>query len=74
MTRATDAAVEGKHVIEAGGVNIYYEVHGQDSPLVLLHAGSLTGDMWQPYLAGFAERFRVITPDLPNHGRSGHGR
>ena len=56
--------------IETNGVNIYYESHGQGEPLVLLHGGSLTGDMWQPYLAGFAERYRVITPDLPGHGRS----
>ena len=44
--------------IETNGVNIYYQTHGQGEPLVLLHGGSLTGDMWQPYLAGFAERYR----------------
>jgi pimeloyl-ACP methyl ester carboxylesterase len=58
--------------MEAAGVNIYYETHGQGQPLLLLHAGSLTADMWQPYLAGFAERYRVITPDMPDHGRSSH--
>jgi len=60
------------HIAEANGINIYYESHGHGDPLILLHAGSLTGDMWQPYLAGFAERYRVITPDMPGHGRSGN--
>jgi pimeloyl-ACP methyl ester carboxylesterase len=71
MAKSADAASHGGHIIEADGVDFYYEVHGEGQPLLLLHAGSLTGDMWQPYLAGFATRFRVIAPDLPNHGRSG---
>ena len=70
MTPSQDAATEGGYVIQANGVNVHYEVHGQGEPLVLLHAGTLTGDMWQPYLAAFAEQFRVITPDMRGHGRS----
>jgi hypothetical protein len=35
-------------VIQTNGVNLYYEVHGQGMPLLLLHAGSLC-DSWQPY-------------------------
>jgi pimeloyl-ACP methyl ester carboxylesterase len=71
MAVSADAANQKGHVIEAKGVHFYYEVHGEGKPLLLLHAGSLTGDMWQPYLAGFVKQFCVITPDLPNHGRSG---
>ncbi|HVH25284.1 MAG TPA: alpha/beta hydrolase [Vicinamibacterales bacterium] len=72
MSSSRDAANRGGHLIEANGVSIYYELHGQGDPLLLLlHAGSLTGDMWQPYLPAFAERYRVIVPDLPGHGRSG---
>ncbi|HSC07034.1 MAG TPA: alpha/beta hydrolase, partial [Steroidobacteraceae bacterium] len=70
MVLPADAASQGGHVIDANGLSFYYEVHGEGQPLLLLHAGSLTGDMWQPYVAGFVTRFRVITPDLPNHGRS----
>lgn len=57
-------------VIQANGVNLYYEVHGQGMPLLLLHAGSLTCDSWQPYLPAFAEYYRVFTPDSRGHGRS----
>jgi len=60
--------------VEAHGVTFYYEVHGKGRPLLLLHAGSLSGGMWQPYLSGFSDRFRVIVPDLPNHGRSSQPR
>jgi pimeloyl-ACP methyl ester carboxylesterase len=71
MAASQDTANRGDHVIETNGVNFYYEADGQGDPLVLLHAGSLTGEMWQPYLTGFAARYRVITPDMPSHGRSG---
>ena len=40
-------------------------------PSLLLHGGTLTGDSWEPYLAAFAEHFRLIVPDTPGHGRSG---
>jgi pimeloyl-ACP methyl ester carboxylesterase len=36
----------------------------------LIHAGTLSCDSWQPYLASFAEHYRVITPDSRGHGRS----
>jgi pimeloyl-ACP methyl ester carboxylesterase len=43
--------IQRGHIVQANGVNIYYEVHGQGKPLLLLHAGTLTAGMWQPYLA-----------------------
>lgn len=64
MTPPQDTATQRGHVIQADGVNVYYEVHGQGKPLLLLHAGTLTAEMWQPYLAAFAEHYRVITPDM----------
>ena len=70
MTAAEDMATQRGHVIEANGVNIWYEVHGQGDPLLLLHAGTLTADMWQPYLSALVKHFQVITPDFRGHGRS----
>jgi pimeloyl-ACP methyl ester carboxylesterase len=49
---------------------MYYETHGQGEPLLLLHAGTLSADMWQPYLAAFTAHYRVIAPDMRGHGRS----
>ena len=59
------------HVVEANGMNFYYQAHGRGRPLILLHAGTLSGDMWQPYLDDLADRYRVVVPDMPGHGRSG---
>jgi pimeloyl-ACP methyl ester carboxylesterase len=70
MTSPRDPATQRGHVVEANGVNIYYEAHGQGEPLLLIHAGTLTADSWQPYLTAFTQHYRVITPDSRGHGRS----
>jgi pimeloyl-ACP methyl ester carboxylesterase len=57
-------------MIQVNGVKLYYEVHGHGTPLLLLHAGSLTCESWQPYLAAFEQHYRVFTPDSRGHGRS----
>ena len=70
MATSHDAGRQGGQLVEADGVTFYYQTHGQGQPLLLLHGGSLTGDMWRPYLAKFAERYRAVVPDMPSHGRS----
>jgi pimeloyl-ACP methyl ester carboxylesterase len=52
------------------GIQMYYEVHGEGTPLVLLH--NLTGctQFWQPFVADFAREYQLIIPDLRGHGRS----
>ena len=51
------------------GVDYYYEVRGQGEPLLLLHGGLGSMDMFEPALPGFATR-QVIAVDLQGHGRS----
>jgi pimeloyl-ACP methyl ester carboxylesterase len=72
MAATPDEAAPRGHTVHANGVNLYYEVHGQGPPLLLLHAGSLTADSWQPYLPAFAQHFCVYAPDSRPHGRSEH--
>jgi 3-oxoadipate enol-lactonase len=39
-------------------------------PLVLLHGLGMTADLnWSPTYADLCQRFRVVAPDLPGHGR-----
>lgn len=58
-------------IVKADDVDIYYEVHGQGEPLLLI--GGLGSDI--TFLAGLtrrlAERFRVIVFDNRGSGRSG---
>jgi pimeloyl-ACP methyl ester carboxylesterase len=52
------------------GIEMYYEVHGQGTPLVLLHGTPSTGQSWQEFIPSFAEHYQVIVPDLRGYGRS----
>jgi pimeloyl-ACP methyl ester carboxylesterase len=56
--------------VEAGGVPYYYEVHGRGEPLLLLHGGLGSIDMFGPVLPLLAERRQVIAVDLLGHGRT----
>ena len=55
---------------EVNGLNLYYETHGTGRPLVLLHGGLASGEMFEPILRTLAERHQVITVDLQGHGRT----
>lgn len=51
--------------------HLYYEEVGSGPALVLLHGHTLDHRMWRDHLEALAARYRVITPDLAGHGRSG---
>ena len=60
----------GSGHVSANGVDYYYEVHGEGEPLLLLHGGLGTGDMFDPILPELAEGRQVIAVDLHGHGRT----
>lgn len=47
-----------------------YQSVGDSLPLVLLHGFPHDSRMWEAQLAGLADRFRVIAPDLSGFGKS----
>ncbi len=49
---------------------MYYEIHGQGAPLVLLHGAYMTIDMMGPVLSGLAQTRRVIAAEQQGHGRT----
>jgi pimeloyl-ACP methyl ester carboxylesterase len=53
------------------GSHLYYEVHGEGRPLVLIHGGNLDAGMWDADVPVFAKAFRVISYDVRPYGRSG---
>jgi pimeloyl-ACP methyl ester carboxylesterase len=49
---------------------LHYQEHGVGDPLLLVHGFTGDGEMWANVVSAFADRYRVIVPDLRGHGRS----
>ncbi|WP_229072723.1 alpha/beta fold hydrolase [Actinoplanes sp. DH11] len=55
---------------DVNGINLYYEIQGTGRPLVLLHGGLGSGEMFAPILPAFTAGHQVILVDLQGHGRT----
>ena len=55
---------------EVNGLNLYYEVHGEGEPLILLHGGFGAIEMFGEVMPLLAEGRQVIGVDLQAHGRT----
>jgi pimeloyl-ACP methyl ester carboxylesterase len=66
----TDDASGAGQYAQVNGIELYYETHGAGRPLVLLHGGLGSGEMFGPILPALAEHHQVIAPDLQGHGRT----
>jgi pimeloyl-ACP methyl ester carboxylesterase len=67
--RTTKTKGAGQYA-EVNGINLYYEIHGAGRPLVLLHGGLGSGEMFGPVMPQLTEHHRVVAPDLQGHGRT----
>ena len=65
----TEAMGTGEYA-DVNGLHLYYETHGSGRPLVLLHGGLGSGEMFGPIIPALADHHRVIVPDLQGHGRA----
>jgi pimeloyl-ACP methyl ester carboxylesterase len=64
-----------KIAISADGVEIHYEVHGENQPaLVFVHGWCCDRSYWQKQLSYFAPQYTVVLIDLAGHGASGANR
>ena len=71
MTAETATAEGTATYADVNGVHLYYEIHGEGRPLILLHGGLGAGDMLRPILPQLTGAGRqVILPDLQGHGRT----
>lgn len=66
---ATPSPTRSGH-LEANGVNYYFAIYGQDEPLLLLHGGLGSIEMFGPVLPMLAKSRQVIGVDLHGHGRT----
>jgi pimeloyl-ACP methyl ester carboxylesterase len=67
--RASDTTAAGAYA-DVNGINLYYETHGEGRPVVVLHGGLGSGELFVPALPALSARYRVILPDLQGHGRT----
>jgi len=67
---SAQTAIEAGQSIVVNGFEMYYEVHGQGEPLLLLHGFMMSSDEWVPIIPNVSKEYRVIIPDLRGHGRS----
>ena len=62
------------HHIDFENSEIRYSDRGAGTPVVLLHGYLESLEIWNGFAGLLEDRFRVICPDLPGHGKSGvHG-
>jgi pimeloyl-ACP methyl ester carboxylesterase len=66
---STEVKGSGKHA-DVNGIKLYYEIHGAGRPMILLHGGLGSGEMFGPVLPILAERHQVVAVDLQGHGRT----
>jgi len=60
--------------VQANGIKYYYEISGKGEPLLLLHGGLGSIDMFKPIMPAFTEHRQVIAVDLQGHGRTELGK
>src|SRR5215472_8345313 len=53
------------------GLKLYYEIHGTGEPLILLHGGLGSTEMFTEILPVLSQGHRAIAVDLQAHGRTG---
>lgn len=73
MTIESKPAPTKSGYVEANGVRYYYELHGSGEPLLLLHGGLGSIDMFGPVLPTLAAGRQVVAIDLHGHGRTALG-
>ena len=57
--------------VQANGIDYYYEIHGSGEPVLLLHGGLGSIDMFDGnVLPALAKTRQVVAVDLQGHGRS----
>lgn len=57
-------------IAPVNNVELHYEIHGDGTPLILLHGGLGHSGHWTNQLATLSEHYKVVAIDSRGHGRS----
>src|SRR5947209_19149790 len=68
-TWTTQAPGKGQYA-DVNGINLYYETQGSGRPLILLHGGLGSGEMFGPIVPTLAANHQLVVVDLQGHGRT----
>ena len=56
--------------VKVNDIEMYYEVHGQGEPLLMLHGFTGSSQNWKPWINNLKQHFQLIIPDLRGHGKT----
>jgi pimeloyl-ACP methyl ester carboxylesterase len=56
--------------VKVNDIELYYEVHGEGTPLVMLHGFSRSSAQWKPFIPEYSKHFKLIIPDMRGRGHS----
>lgn len=62
-----------KRTALVNGINLYYEVHGEGPPLLLLHGFGGCAKLWHPFVPELSAHFQLFVVDIRGHGHSTRG-
>ena len=66
----TDVPAAGAYA-EINGLRLYHETHGSAGrPMILIHGGLASSEMFGPILPALSANHVVVAPDLQGHGRT----
>lgn len=57
-------------IAHVNGIELYYEVHGDGRPMILVHGNGETHEIFDTIILPLAEHYTVYTLDLRGHGQS----
>jgi pimeloyl-ACP methyl ester carboxylesterase len=63
-------ATPSNGMVPINDIQIYYEIHGDGPPLILLHGGLGNAGYWEKQIPALSKKYKVIAMDSRGHGRS----
>jgi len=70
FTQTSTTAAPKSGYAPVDGLKMYYEIHGTGKPLILLHGGLGSTDMFSLIMPQLSQERQVIAVDLQAHGRT----